>query len=221
MVVDGEFLPASPTEMLAKSNHKTNFNLLVSTVEDEASFLLQFSQHHAAFRKENPESISLQEAKDYLLDILTSQILKTPVPNDTISRIYFNGLNANLDSADLFRKQVSIAYGDVFFSCPTLEFAKAVFRSSPDTVKVYQWYYKAKLGKQKLMCGRWTGACHLNEIYPVFGLPFRNRKMYHNREREISQEVISFIKAFLKNGSVIVKTITAHVQTHVLFKQET
>ena len=188
-------------EMLAKGDHKKNFNLLVSTVEDEASFFLQFSEKHAAFRTTNPEPITLEEAKDYLLSILTTHILKSPVPNDTISRIYFNGLNGNFDNSDLFRKQVGIAYGDVLYFCPTLEFAKTLFRSSPETIKINQWHYTANLGKlgnDKLMCGRWQGTCHTDMT--VFGVPFRDRKLYHNREREISFEVINFIRSFVRNG---------------------
>src|SRR5699024_11009909 len=127
----------------------------------------------------------------YLLSILTSHIVKSSVPNETISRIYFNGLNGNFDPADLFRRQGSIAYGDVLTTCPTLEFAKALYRSSPETIKVFQFYYTANLGNDK----------GVDVVNPIFGMPFRDRKMYHNREREISIEIINFLRAFVLTGN--------------------
>src|SRR5699024_1289180 len=35
----------------------------------------------------------------------------------------------------------------------------------------------------------------------IFGLPFRQRRLHRNREREISSEVIRFIRAFVRTGS--------------------
>lgn len=194
--------------MLTSGNHKKHFNVLVSTVEDDASFFLQSSERYSFFLQNNSEPLTLERAKAHLLNILQTQAQPLEksdetkqLPTDTATRLYFNGINGHFDNSDLYQKQLGIAYGDAYLSCPTLEFAKTLFRSSPDTIKVYQWFYTAKLGNDKQLCGRWQGTCHVDDVYPVFGVPFRHRKMHHNREREISSEVIRFIRAFVLTGS--------------------
>src|SRR5699024_8763594 len=105
---------------------------------------------------------------------------------------YFNGLNGNFDNPDLWRRRVGFGLGDIILGCPTVNFARSIFRSSPDTVRVYQWHYASKMGLIKLVCSRWGGTCHLDDLYPVFGEPYRNPSLYLNRERDISREVINF-----------------------------
>lgn len=196
--------------MLTSGNHKRNFNLLVSTVQDEQSFYLQFSKkHNLQQNNSTTEQITnLEETKKHLLNLLQSQSFtqtnqheKLQTKSD-LTRLYLNGLNGNTDKADLFQKIVGTAYNDNYLTCPTLEFTKALFRSSPENIKVYQWLYSANLGNGNRPCGRWAeGRCQVDDVYPVFGVPFRHRKQYHNREREISSEVIRFIRAFVLTGS--------------------
>ena len=198
-MVDGQFLPDRPIDLLAQGNYKTDVNLLASTVEDEGSFI--FALMFPQFRNVNPEPLELDQAKKVFFDYLSNHYLKgKTIPKELIDKYYFSGLNSNLDDQNLYRKRTTIALGDVILGCPTLEFAKHVFKNAPNTAKVYQWYYKAKLGNNKLICSKWAGTCHCDDLYPVFGIPFRQPDQYLDRERDISNEVINFIKSFIRTG---------------------
>lgn len=197
VVIDGEFLPASPRDMLAKQNYKTNVNLLSSVVEDEASFILALVSGQPQFRAVNPEPIKLSEAQG-VLAFLTSG--RESISQSTLSKLYFNGLNADLDISNDLRKRVGIAYGDMILSCPVVDFSKEVFLNSPNSATVYQWNYRAKLGSLKFLCNEWAGACHCDELYPAFGMPFRYADKYTSREKEISTEIMTFIKSFIYHG---------------------
>lgn len=199
-MVDGEFFPAHPKTLLANGDHKKNFSLLASTVEDEASFLLYLGGNDTRFRQHYPDPLTLEEAQEFLINLIKQHVKNEQVPRETINKIYFNGINGNYDHANVYRKQVGIAYGDLFLNCPVIKFARSVFSNSADSVRVYQWYYTAKMGNLKMLCSEWSGTCHVDDLYPAFGVPFQSPQQYLSRERDISREVIGFIKSFIYNG---------------------
>lgn len=185
--------------MLSRGDFKGNVSVLISTVDDEgASFLTRVN---GIFRASNPDSLTLQQAKSFLHDFLTSHILKQPVPREVIEKVYFGGLNGELDDENTFRRRITAAYGDLYVTCPLLEFTKSLVRHrETHQVRAYQWLYKAKLGQEKLLCARWAGTCHSEDAYPAFGLPFVNLSKYTNRERDISREVMAIIGSFSRTG---------------------
>ena len=185
--------------MLSTGNHKKSLSLLASTVEDEGSFFLTHSGHSPKFAWEPTENLTLSEAKDYFIQFMSTEVLPgRSLPNKTIVDFYFgNGVtNAN---SNALRKRVGIAYGDAYMGCPTLEYVKALYRSSPETVKVFQWYFTAKMGALKF-CPAWAGACHAEDMYPMFGMAFQRPDDYLPAERDISDELISSVKSFLRHG---------------------
>lgn len=198
-VIDGQFMPMNPNQMIATGNHKKNFNLLVSTVEDEGSYEFSLRGSIPQFTRNNPASLTKKAAEDFLFEILANNS-NVQFDKNLISSVYYTGINEKFDDDDLLRRQTGIAYGDVYLGCPTLNFAKKIFKSSPDTVSVYQWHYKAKLGNVKEICSRWGGSCHTNDLYPFFGIAFRNPVNYHNRERELAREVMNVVHSFLRTG---------------------
>lgn len=199
-VVDKEFFPVHPNQMLSDGDHKKNFNLLVSTVEDEGTPVFTYLTQDLRFRPTNPESLTLKAAQDLLYGEVVKIFLKHTPTKSLIDKIYFNSFNPNLDHSNQFRKQVGVAYGNFYVTCPTIHFCKSLFGNSPETIKVYQWYYTAKLVKPSPMCPEWTGPCHTDDLQPLFGMPFYMPQMYVNRMRDISREVINFIKSFIRIG---------------------
>ncbi|OTF83887.1 hypothetical protein BLA29_003089 [Euroglyphus maynei] len=182
--------------MIKMGNHKKDFNLLVSTVEDEGSFL--FAMTNASFAK---EKLSLNDAKSILIEKIKFFVPDhKPYDTETMLKFYFGKFNEFYDDDDLFKKQAGIALGDLILGCPTLNFVKQLYKSDSSTMNVYHWFYRAKLGQVKELCSKWGGTCHTNELYPVFGKPFEQRQNFHNREREISREIIDFIKSFIRTG---------------------
>src|SRR5688572_21015213 len=95
-VVDGEFFPRLPAEMLAAGEHKKNFNLLASTVEDELSLMFYMYRNDDRFRRTNPVTITLEEAQNFLTELIHNETAYSPnqvseQSFDAIRRLYFNG----------------------------------------------------------------------------------------------------------------------------------
>lgn len=135
------------------------------------------------------------------------------------TKVYYSGQNGAIVNADAYRQAVSIAYGHYIISCPTWNFAKRLY-ASDQTSSVYQWYYTAKEGNYaKWMCKSWEKACHTNDLFPAFGVPFRFPEKFTNRERDVSNEVIDFLKHFVYTGYVT--TIGLHFNFNASSKQET
>lgn len=199
VVVDGEFLPDKPRELVARGDYKTDVNILFDTVKDEGSFMLFLAS--PKFRQTNPEDLSLEEAKEIFYQMLTHNVgSEQYIPKDTIDKLYFDKFNAHHDHPNLFRQQVGIALGDYVLGCATIDFAKQVYKNSGGKARVYQWYFTSKLGRKKFLNSDWGVTGHTDDIYPVFGNPLKNPEWYDPRERDISREVIDFIKSFVRNG---------------------
>nr|XP_027198200.1 cholinesterase 1-like [Dermatophagoides pteronyssinus] len=205
--VDGEFFPDHPNNMLRDGNHKKNFNLLISTDKDEGSpfsllflTLLNRAEDGQKFAFINPEPLdSLDEAKEILATVikpLTSK--KNNVPIDQLSKIYFNGLNPKTDHPDLLRETVSVVLGDMWLTCPTIDFGHILHRNG--NVNVYQIYHTYKQMKTNEWCPKWSGTCHGDDEFTMLGDPIRHPSKYNQRIRDISMELISFLHSFLRNG---------------------
>lgn len=196
VVIDGEFIPDDPEILIQNGQLKKEFNLMASTVDNEASFM--FIDGYSFLSEEN---ITLKRAKEIMIEIV-NKLKKDRIDKEALLNIYFGGLNENYDDSDLFKKCIIKAISDYIFSCPTIQFAKNVFKSSPSTINVYQWQYDVKIGKIKDSCNKTTQICQSDVIYPIFAIPFNQQQyhFYHNLEREKSREIVTFIKSFIRNG---------------------
>lgn len=132
---DGEFFPDTMSALLSAGNYNKSFNLLLSTVEDEAPFLFFFFPNDTRFRMDNPTAITLDESKQLFVSIFK----KGPMFQiETALKVYTAGLNGPIENSEANRRTISRAVGDSFLGCPTINFAKALFKSNPE-INVYQW----------------------------------------------------------------------------------
>jgi acetylcholinesterase len=204
VVIDGQFLPKKPLSILISGDYKKNMNLLVGTVEDEGSYLLTRSVNNIKYDYFSPQNLTFSEAYDELKQIVSGLISEIPINGEDVAKLYFTGLSDNNDF-DLLRRTIGIAIGDYLLGCPTIKFAKTLFKNDRKNSKVYQYYYNSKLGDpQKLICSKWMGACHGNDIWPVFGVPFSKFDSHLDREREISVQMIDVFSHFSRTGFVFI-----------------
>lgn len=172
--------------------------MLVDTVTDEGSFM--FFAQDRRFDRTHPEHINLTAAQEFFFHALDDNIRS--YPKEIIRKVYFEKLHADHEDADVYRRQVGVAFGDFLLGCPTMRFAREVYANAPKTATVYQWYYTAKLGGLKALEMKWSDAAHTDDIFTVFGGPFRTPRWFTDRERDISREVMQFLAAFIRTGSV-------------------
>ena len=182
--------------------------LLVDTVKDEGAFM--FFAADPRFDRTHPQPINLTAATEAFFAALddnfhhhSSSSSSSPYPKEVIRKLYFDKLHGHNEDSDVYRRAVAVAFGDFLLGCPTLRFAREVFANAPTTATVYQWYLTAKLGGEKVLDMKWQdGAAHTDDIFPIFGGPFRTPRYFTDRERDISREVITFLGAFIRTGSV-------------------
>lgn len=209
LVVDGELIPEHPVEMLRKGNFKKNFNVIISTVDEETSGLLQFLAGYLMgeeigqkFAFENADSLSTDDAIKVIAKLSGQYVTKSPSLDD-ISKVYFNGIRKDEDE-NVLRKMVGKAFGDVWLACPTIEFGQEMAKNSHknDDIRVYQLYSTFKLN-EKPFCPKWAGTCHMDDLFPMFGMPIQYADHHHQRERDISREFLSLLHSFLRYGYVV------------------
>jgi carboxylesterase type B len=201
VIVDGNFLPEMPLNMLKNGDYKKNVNLLIGTVEDEGSFALGMIVDPVKYSHTTPHNLTYNEAYNELRRLSSNLVSKQPVNGNDVAKLYFTGLSVNNDY-DLLRRTIGIAIGDFALGCPTIQFAKTLYSNDRHNSNVYQYYYTSKLGKEKLYCAKWMGACHADDIWPAFGIPFREFDIHLDREREISAQFIDFFSHFARTGFV-------------------
>ncbi|OTF75814.1 hypothetical protein BLA29_012347, partial [Euroglyphus maynei] len=162
--------------MLKKGNFKKDFSVIISTVEEETSGLLQFLAGHLMgkeigqkFAFENADSITMDDAIK-VIGKMSGQYTTRQAIADDISKVYFNGIRHDEDE-NVLRKITGKAFGDVWLACPTIEFGQELKRNSDigkNEVQIYQLYSTFKLG-EKPFCPRWAGTCHMDDLFPMFG----------------------------------------------------
>ena len=203
VIIDKDFLPERPLQMLQRGDFKKNINLLVGTVEDEGSFILSFYVDPNKYNRLSPQNLTFSEANSEMTRISSKLLSKMPVNGAEVAKLYFEGLS-DKSSMNLLRRTIGIAVGDFLLACPAIHFSKTLYESDPSS-KVYQYYFTSKLGKRtaKAVCSEWMGACHCDDIYPVFGIPFCRPSEFVDEERELSERVIHMFSTFAKTGFVI------------------
>ena len=194
VVVDGQFLPRAPNEMLSSGDFKQNVNILFSTTQDEGSTFLLF-EDHKKFDPTNPENLTFSQAFEELHRISSNLSNKFEINGKEVAKVYFNGLS-DKNGYDLLRQKIGVAIGDYYILCPTLVFAKEVFRKSGFRTNVYQLLFNYK--STCSTCSEWMGTCHGCDRYPSLGIPFKNED-FTDKDREVSNQMIEFITEFSKN----------------------
>src|SRR6218665_690169 len=184
--------------MLKKGDFKTDVNLIADSVENEGSFMLR---HYEQFDGEKPSAITLEQAKTFITKLLNDQILadKEKVDTEKLAKLYFNGVHP-LDDPDLFRNRATSIYGDLLLNCPVMNFARELKIRSPKKSSVFQLFYRVHTGIPKFLCSKWSGACHTDDIFSLFALPFQTPKHYNDRERDVAAEMVTFLSDFIRTG---------------------
>ena len=198
VVIDGKFLPEDPGVMLKKGDFKQNVNIMISTVEDEGDFLINNFNDTEKFHSIHPKNLSYSEAYNHLKEMSSGLNSALPINGEDVAKLYYTGLS-DRNGFDLLRKTIGIATGDYFLTCPTLLFAKEIYRKSNFRSNVYEYYFNSKF-EDNFFCSHWMGVCHTNDIFPMFGIPFLQPQDYNDREREISEQMIEFLTDFVKTG---------------------
>ncbi|CAG2118644.1 unnamed protein product, partial [Medioppia subpectinata] len=199
LMIDGEFVPNNPLELLKSGDYKRDINVLIGTVDNEGSMFLGSFIDPIKFNKWQPLPISYHDAYEYAISFLTGFHRLPHTGSQQVVDTYFNGLS-NETNHEVLIQTVGRLVGDLWLTCPTKLFARYIHSGHPKS-RVYEYYYNAKsTAGHQLFCSDWMGVCHFDDIYPVFGLPFQEYDRYDRRERQISAQMIDVFTEFARNG---------------------
>jgi carboxylesterase type B len=103
---------------------------------------------------------------------------------------------------DLIRKIIGVTLGHFYLSCPTKQFAKAIYEGDKQNNYVFQYYFSGKQrADENQWCGKWQEACHGSDVAPIFGYILRNPKLYTGDEINLSKRMVDAFSYFAKHGS--------------------
>lgn len=200
-VVYGDaFLPEDPVTMLSNGDHKRNFNLLIGHTDDEGGYMLPMVDMER-YSINNPKDITYDEAYNDLKKLTDKLISKKDIDSEKVAKTYYSSI-ASKDSGTL-RRTIGVALGDFYITCPTILFAKQLFKTDSEKVKVYHYYWSRKVSDTAVPCANWMGACHGTDSYMLFADPFINEKQYTEEERNVSLNFIKTVSHFANYGSVL------------------
>ncbi|CAG2175065.1 unnamed protein product, partial [Oppiella nova] len=219
MVADGTFLPKKPHEMLISGDFRKGMNLMIGNCEDEGSnvlmlFASNLGEDPKKYDSHNPTPITYTEAYNTTKNLFSSLALTPRINGEDVAKLYFTGLSAK-SGQDVVRRSIGYAFGDYLITCPTVSFAKSLYKTDPKS-NVYQYYFNSKISDWNPLCGPWMGVCHTNDVDHVFGMPFLDTKRFVDRERDISQQMIDIFATFARNGQSNAKEISVSVEKGVI-----
>ncbi|CAG2109839.1 unnamed protein product [Medioppia subpectinata] len=155
-------------QVIDENNFNKNINLMVGTKRDEGSPLLAIFIDAVKYHPFSPVNITFNEAFNELKQLSSKWVSKVAINGEDVAKLYFTGLS-DRNSQHLLRQTIGIGLGDLFSTCPTIQFAKSFANKTHN--KVFQYFYNIKTGKESPHCSQWMDICDTYDNFPVFDLP--------------------------------------------------
>ena len=188
-VVDSNFLPDLPSNMLQRNDVKDT-EVILGVNKDEGIFWLLYYDKQL-FPKSNAGELSREDFSKHVLPDLS---LKANLP---VQKGYLWEYVDSLTPADRdsYRDVADDISGDHLFKCPVVDFAQAYARAS-STHDVYLYSFEHRLSNNPWPA--WTGVMHGYEIEAVFGLPLPYN--YTQRETNLAARITDYWTRFAQFG---------------------
>ncbi|KAK8399799.1 hypothetical protein O3P69_003672 [Scylla paramamosain] len=187
-IVDGEFLPDEPLDMIRRGEVKKTEILIGSNLDEGTYFMLY--DFLSYFDKDESTALT----REQFLEIL-NQIFKDWSPAERESIIFQYTNWDNPDDGRANEKAAGEVVGDYFFVCPSNLFAQLYADAGG---KVYYYYFNHRTTNHPW--GEWMGVLHGDEIDYVFGLPLNQSLSYTAAEKDLSQRIMRHYKFFAATG---------------------
>nr|XP_034378066.1 pyrethroid hydrolase Ces2e isoform X3 [Arvicanthis niloticus] len=188
-VVDGEFLPKHPQELLASADFHP-VPSIIGVNNDEYGWIIS-----------KVRFISTQKIEEItrktLPDVLKSTALKMMLPpecGDLLMEEYMG----DTEDPETLQAQFREMKGDFMFVIPALQVAH--FQRSHAPVYFYEFQHQSSFFKD--VRPPHVKADHADEIFLVFGYQFGNIKLPHTEEEELlSRKIMKYWANFARHGN--------------------
>lgn len=192
---DDEIYPIpAPKALTTGQFNGKDLNLLSGLAEDEGTYVvfLYCSRFSGFRRRGNPNETTKQSARDCIRNSIWHAI------RDEAAEYYLKNVDGS-DGAGL-RKAAAKAVGDFIFTCPTY-FYSNMFAKRLETGDVYS-YHLSYATRYSYFCwdSDWPAICHGDELFTLFGDPFRRPWIYNASDIVYAGDLIDVWSNFTIKG---------------------
>ncbi|GAB1293547.1 Pyrethroid hydrolase Ces2e [Apodemus speciosus] len=187
-VVDGEFLPKHPQELLASADFHP-VPSIIGINNDEYGWILPMVMDSA----QKIEEIT----RKTLPAVLKSTALKMMLPPEC-SDLLMEEYMGDTEDAQTLQAQFREMKGDFMFVIPALQVAH--FQRSHAPVYFYEFQHRPSIFKD--VRPPYVKADHGDEIFLIFGSQFSNIKLpYTEEEEQLSKKIMKYWANFARHGN--------------------
>ncbi|OWA49931.1 Acetylcholinesterase [Hypsibius exemplaris] len=188
-VVDGEFLPKSPVDILKYGEFKRTSILLGTTANEGAHFLIYiFPELFQLYQETQLRRSDFKEAAFKLFPTMPTLAMESLVfqytdwtrPDESVA------LSENLEKI----------IGDKCITCDVNEMA-AAFATFGSGVFMYEFAHRSSNSPWPV----WVGAPHQQEVEYVFGKPLDQRANFTEGERTLARKMMTYWANFARTGN--------------------
>ncbi|XP_051025152.1 pyrethroid hydrolase Ces2e-like [Acomys russatus] len=188
-VVDGEFLPKHPQELLASAD----FNLVPSIIgvnNDEYGWIIPMVMGSSQKIKE----ITRETLPSVLKSTVVEEMMLPPECSDLLMEEYMG----NTKDSQTLQIQFTEMMGDFMFMMPALQVAH--FQRTHAPVYFYEFQHQSSFFKD--IRPPYVKADHGDEIFPVFGYVIFGIKLPSTEEEELlSRRIMKYWANFARHGN--------------------
>lgn len=196
-IVDGVFLPDSPTYALQNKRFKKT-QLLLGSDAQEGTWFLMYENELIDMFSIHTESLISQKNMEQAINTLFTYHPKYPTQLNRfgLDAIMFQYTDwANPEDQAIRRDNIAHSVGDYHFVC---EVNKLADFYAANGQRVYQFWFDHRSSVNPWP--KWMGTLHGDEIHFVFGMPLNPELGYNKKEQELSKRIMRYWSNFAKTG---------------------
>ncbi|XP_071097931.1 cholinesterase-like [Haliotis cracherodii] len=190
-VIDGLFLPDSPTAILKSGNHK-NTSIIVGVMEDESTLFMNPIVAEMLSPTPVPDSLTLTEPEyESILQIIFNASDITQFKRNLT--MYYESLETPGVTVD-YVSLLNRLWSDVDYKCPVIDFLH--YYSAINPTYLYNFMHRITVSPLPT----WVGATHTYEQESVFGLTLDSSNGFTDDEKTLSRRVMTYWTNLPKSG---------------------
>ena len=199
-----DIYPIAALPALRSGFYNSKIEIMNGLMEEEGSYVLfNYCEGIPGFERSKPAIVTKAAAME---------CIRRSIYHPKVKEIAAEYYTANISDNDSNRLRLaaSKAAGDFMFTCPTHFFGQEFAKNNIQSKNVYSYHvtYKSKFS---YFCwgSDWTGVCHADELFMLFGDPIRRPWMYNFTDITFSEQLIHDFTTFGISGKPPNQGLTA------------
>jgi carboxylesterase type B len=189
--------PIASLPALKQGSYKSSIEYMNGLMEEEGSYVLFiYCDSIPGFERSKPSVVTKEAAKE---------CIRRCIWHPSVREIAANYYTANISDSDSrgLRLAASKAIGDFMFTCATHFYGQEFAKNNVNSKNVYSYHITYRSRFSYFCWGSdWTGVCHGDELFLLFGDPVRRPWMYNLTDVTFSEQLINDWTTFGSTGKL-------------------